>query len=673
MVRNNDPIIFTSFDAGYEFKQQRDKNYQDSINILQTQWWQADLDQRFVLGDQDLWAVLYPGVSAYRRKMFNFNIINSVVQSITGHQRQTRKSSVVIPTQMGSQQTADQLTKCLYYVYKNTGAHQVISDAFEQGALTQGMGLLSIFKDMTSDPVSSELKLRYVDFKSVLIDPYFRRHDLSDCRYIWTRQFFDREEAIRLYPELEDKLRGLSPGTYRDDKFYYMPEVYQIQFPNLVALDEYWYLTSRQATYLVDLETNELQEWTGSDDDLGRIKQFFKGRLKVVKKPKQTVRRQIIANDVTLIDEPDPNGIDRYPYVPTLGYFTPDTAYYALKFRGVVRDLRDAQYLFNRRKVTDLDILESQQQGLIVEQGSLITPDDSMNAGNGRVLVRKKGSDPNAIMPMDIRPPSPVMLQMEEMLKDVIYRIAGVDPAAMGIEVEDKAGIISMMRQAATARNLQRLFDQLDETQRLVDEIFVSMIQRNWTYNKVAKVIGEEPTPEFDNKLFFQYNCKVIQAHLTETQQQLELAQLLEYQRLYPQLDLHQEVLEAMQIQNKNDIKEKLAQQAQAQQQQQEQMAQLQMQQLNVDNQTKLSYAESQRGLAAERVAKIQTDKAIAEDKIRRAETEDTHALLNLVKTIKEMQSMDLGDLERYVGIIKSIEESKDSAVEEVRQETIQA
>lgn len=671
MPKSQDPILYPSNDLDYSFKMQRDKNYQDSINILQTQWWQADLDQRFCLGDQDLWAMLYPGVSAYRRKMFNFNIINSIIQAISGHQRQTRKTTVVVPTQLGSQRTADQLTKCLYYVHKNTGYYQVISDAFEQGALTQGIGLLSIYKDTTSDPISGEIKMRYVDFKSILIDPYFRRHDLSDCRYIWTRQFFDKEEAIRLYPNHRDKLENVQPGTYRDEKFYYMPEVYQIQFPNLVAIDEYWYLTSREAIYIVDTQTNEMQEFTGDEEDLRVVNQQFGGRLKVVKRPKQTVRRQIIANDVTIIDEPDPNGIDRYPYVPVLGYFTPDTAYYALKFRGVVRDLRDAQYLLNRRKVADLDILEAQQQGLIIEQGALVTPDDSMNSGNGRVLVRKKGTDPSAIMPMDIRPPSPVMLQMEEMLKDAIYQIAGVDPSAMGLDVDDKAGIISMMRQAATARNLQRLFDQLDEAQRLVDEINVNMIQQNWTYNKIRNVIGEEPTQEFDNKLFFQYNCKVVQAHLTETQQQLELAQLMQLQQMYPQMDLSQEVLEIMAIQNKDKLKEKMAAQAQAAQEQQQQMAQLQMQNMQVDNETKLSYAESQRGLAQERIAKITTDKAIAEDKLRRAETEDTHALLNLVKTIKEMQSMDIGDMERYVNIIKSIEESKESAVEESREATI--
>jgi len=97
------------------------------------------------------------------------------------------------------------------------------------------------------------------------------------------------------------------------------------------------------------------------------------------------------------------------------------------------------------------------------------------------------------VQPMPIVPPSPVMLQMEEMLKDIIYRVSGVDPASMGIEVEDKAGIISMMRQAATARNLTRLFDQADEAQKLCGEIECEFIQRIGRMARCARLLVRNP------------------------------------------------------------------------------------------------------------------------------------------------------------------------------------
>lgn len=630
------------------------RNYSDAINILQTQWSQADLDQRFAMGDQDIWGQLFPGVSSFRRKMFNFNLINPTLQVVSGFQRRNRKSTICVPVKKESQKTADQITKCLYYVHNKCGAYQVYSDAFEQGALTQGIGLINIHKDNITD----DIKLRYVDFKSVLMDPFIRRHDLSDCRFIWTRQFFDRSEAAMLYPDFADKIMALPPGGYKDDKFFYMPEVYQIQFPNLLAFDEYWYLSSRQATYLIDKETNETQEFTGDEEDLRIIRQRFGDRLKIRKGPKQTVRRTLLINDKVLVDEPNPYGLDKYPYVLSLGYFTPDTPYYAYKFRGMVRDLRDPQYLFNRRKVTDLDILESQQQGIKVKKGALVTPDDSLNTGNGRVLVIDPKFQMSDVEQMQIIPPAPGMLQMEEMLKGIIREISGVNEELLGSATDEKAGILSMLRQGAGLTSLQRLFDQCDETQRLCGNIIVEMIQKNWSYNKIQDVIGEEPTNEFDDKAFFDYGCKTIQGVLTETQQQLELGQLLhlaEIQASNPPPPIMEGIIDAMYIQNKTELKEKMQKHNEAQNKQQQEMHQLQMQQMQVDNATKISYAHSQEGLAQERIAKIQTDKAVAMEKVRRSETEDTAQLVNILKALKELKGLDISHLESQLNVLHSI------------------
>jgi hypothetical protein len=654
MPRNADPIFWPCSDIDVSLQQSRKRNYEDSINILQTQWNMADNDQRYAMGDQEIWASLYPGTLNIRRKMFNFNIINPIIQAISGHQRQTRKSSIVIPVKPNGQRTADQLTKCLFHIHKS-GVYETYSEAFEQGALTTGLGFIYIYKDLKNDPVSGDIKTRYVDMKSCLFDPFFRNRDMSDCRFWWTRSFYGRDEAALIHPDLADQIMSIPKGSYRDDKFYYMPEVYQIQFPDLIAVDEYWYLSSREATYLIQVNTEEAQEWTGDEEQLRDVMRMFPGMFRVIKKQKQTVRRSIIVNDKTFLDEGQPMGLDRYPIVASLGYFQPNTPYYAYKFRGIVRDMKDSQYLFNQLKVSNLDILQAQQQGLKVRQGSLVTPEDGLNQGHGRMLVYKKDASPADIEQMDIHPPSPVMLQMEEMLMQTAHRISGVDPSAMGIDVDDKAGVISMMRQVATARNLQRLYDQFDEMQRLCGDIMVELIQKNWTWGKVKAVCGEDPTEEFDSKLFMEYNCKVVQGALTETQQQLELAQLLSAREILGDLIEPKDLLEAMTIQNKDKIIESVMQREQAQSEQQKQMAELQMKQMEVDNATKIGYANSQEALAQERMSKIQTDIALAEEKMRKSHQEDTQSMLNIAKILKEIQGMDIDHLKAKIETLHAI------------------
>ena len=662
-MRNNDPLFFPGSDFSLSLRQQMNKNYSDCINILQTQWYQADLDQRFALGDQDLWGLLYPGVATYRRKVYNFNLINGALQMIGGFQRRNRKSTTCIPVHSPMQKTADQFTKCLYHVHNTSGAYQVYSDAFEQGALTQGIGFLSVYQDMTNDPISGDIKVRYIDFKSVLCDPYFRKHDMSDCRFFWTRTFFDKQEAAELYPQFKEEILALPCGTYRDDKFYYMPEVYQIQFPNLIAFDEYWYLSTRTATYIVDTETEEIQEFDGDEEEFRDAiraqrranPQFRTGRMKLIEKSRPTVRRSIILNDKVFVDEPNPYGLDCYPYVPVLAYFTPDTPYYAYKFRGIVRDARDAAYLFNRRKVADLDILEAQQQGLKIEKGALVTPDDAFNQGNGRVLVTDTGMF-DKVMQMDIHAPSPTMIQMEEMLESVMMKIMGANEELMGSAVDEKAGIVSMLRQGAGLTRLQRVFDQFEEAQRLVGEIMLKIIQKKWTYGKVQQVIGEEPTKEFDNKLFFKYGAKVAPGVLTESQHQLEAQQLLYIKEMGGPIEWS-DILPKLTIQNKDELLQKMMQREEAAAQQQQQMAQLQMQQMQVDNQTKISYAHSQEGLAAERLAKIQTDKALNEERISRSQEERTSGALNILKGAKEIENLDTDQIVKSAQVLTTLQQ----------------
>jgi hypothetical protein len=70
---------------------------------------------------------------------------------------------------------------------------------------------------------------------------------------------------------------------------------------------------------------------------------------------------------------------------------------------------------------------------------------------------------------------------------------------------------------------------------------------------------------------------------------------------------------------------------------------------------TKVGYAHSQEGLAKERIAKIETDKAVAQDKLRRAHQEDTASLLNVIKAIKELKGMDLDHLMTQVDILNAL------------------
>jgi hypothetical protein len=574
---------------------------------------------------------------------------------ICGYQRQHRKSTTVTPVESAAQATADQFTKLLYHVNSHGNVLETISEAFE-GAVTSGMNLLSTWIDYTRDPVNGDIKVDNVSYNGYLIDPYFKKKDMSDCNSLWTRKYLTRNQVMALLPGREDEIKGLSGWGNRDGKFQFQPEAYNYGQQDLIIYDEFWYNSSRTQQVIVDTESGETIEWRGADDDLNDFLHMYPQTI-VVKNEIPSVKLAIVVQGKVMYHGPNPMGIDSYPFVPVWCYYHPEIPYFPWRIQGVVRGIRDAQYLYNRRMITSLDILESQiTSGWKYKENALVNPKDVYLQGQGRGLAIKaeaQMTDAEQIMAPQI-PPS--MIQLSDILGNELAQISGVNEELLGSSSDDKAGILSMLRQGAGLVTLQTIFDNLDQSQKMLGKLHLEMIQASWTPGKVARIIGEEPSPEFYNRAFSKYDAVVEEAPLTSTQKQMALQQALYLKELGVPIPTEY-ILENMQLPNKDELIQKIIQQEGEQREQQQQMAQLQMQQLQVDNETKLSYAEGQKALAAERINKTRLDAALSAERMQRADEDRTGAFLNLVKAVKEIENMDVEQIAQAVQIMKTTQE----------------
>ena len=489
-------------ELGPEFYEENDNSllarmstfYKDSITINQSFWEEAQVDTRFEAGDQTLWTDMYGLVPQNKRKQFNFNRIRRVINMISGYQRQNRKSTIVTPVENGDAETSDQFTKILMWINNREGVLDTVSESFH-GALVTGLNLMQVWVDYRSDPVSGSIKVDNCAHNAFLIDPFFRKKDLSDCNAIWKRSYLTRKEVLSLLPDQHDVVMSLPAKEERDGKFNYMPESFNVGPKNLMMYDEYYYWDYRNQRILIDTVTGETMEWTSNDEDALKEYLRYYPQVTVSEAEVPTVRVAIVVQGKVMYDGPNPMGIDKYPFVPVFGYYNPQMSDYSWRIQGVVRGLRDAQYLYNRRKVIELDILESQiNSGFKYKIDSLVNPKDVFLSGQGRGLALKQDAqmtDVEQILPPQI-PPS--MIQLSELLGKEIQEISGVNEELLGSATDDKAGILSMLRQGAGLTTLQILFDQLDRSQKLLGGLMVDIVQANFTPGKVAKIIEDEPT-----------------------------------------------------------------------------------------------------------------------------------------------------------------------------------
>jgi len=658
-------------EADRGMKQRMEAFYAESISINQTFWAEADTDTRFAVGDQTLWNDLgYGNLPANRRRQFNFNRIKRVVNMISGHQRRNRKSTVVVPIENSDEETASQFTKILMWNDQQEGVLETISDAFE-GALVTGMNLLQVWVDYRSDPVSGNIRVDNCSYNGFLIDPFFRKADLSDCNGLWKRSFLTKRECMSLLPDRIEEIMSVHAHDNRDDKFQFMPETYGFGQKNLLTYDEFYYRTYRKQKMLVDSQTGETMEWRGTDDEALKLYLRTYPTVTVIESEIPTVNVAIVVQGKVMYDGRNLLGIDTYPFVPVLGYYNPQSPYFPYRIQGVVRGLRDAQYLYNRRKIIELDILESQiNSGWIYKENALVNPKDVFLSGQGRGLALKEDAQMTDVQQIVAPQIPPSMIQLSEILAREIEQISGVNEELLGSAVDDKAGVLSMLRQGAGLTTLQGLFDQLDRSQKLLGKLRLDIIQANFTPGKVKRIIQQEPSVQFFNKAFGKYDADIEEGLNTTTQRQMQFAQLLQLREVGVPVP-NDVLLEACTVQDKKKLIDRIM----AQEQQNSQLQYMQLQTAIDEQKAKIQLAQSRaiadQGLGLERLSRIQENKAMAVERKAASVRDENIALLNLVRAIKEVDSIDLEHMAQMLEmqkIIKSQEQVNEQEIQKVGQ-----
>ncbi len=660
-----------------DIKERMETMYAQSITINQSFWSEADLDTRFRAGDASIWTDLYGNLPSFQRRVFNFNRIRRVCNMISGYQRRNRKSTVVIPIDNSDEATAEQFSKVMIWAMERDNTLDTISQAFD-GSVTTGMNLLAAWMDYREDPINGNIRVENVSYNGYLIDPFFKEHDLSDCNFIWSRKWLTKTQATSLLPDRKADLLKLSPGGYRDGKFQFMPEAYNYGMDDLLTYDEYWYRDYRKQELIVDIKTGETMEWQGQDKDLKMFINKFP-ELTLVENDIPTTKLAIVVQGVVMYNGPNPMGIDRYPFVPVLGYYEPQIPYFPWRIQGVVRGLRDAQFLYNRRKVIELDILESQiNSGYKYKENALVNPKDIFLQGQGRGLALKEEaqmSDVEAIIPPNV--PSS-MIELSKILGEEIQQISGVNEELLGSATDDKAGILAMLRQGAGLTTLQILFDQLDFSQKQLGRIFLDLIQANFSPGKIQRIINEKPGAQFYSKAFGKYDSAVEEGMNTTSQKQMQFAQVTEFITLLNTLGLPvgAELLEVLLESSTMQSKQKLIAAVQSAQESQQQIQQQQSEMSQAAQEAQIkdlqSRAEANTGLGLERASRVQENRALAIERLSESEKDKQIATLNLVKTMKELEDMDLEQLGKLLSMATALKEmeSKEETQEKAQVQT---
>jgi hypothetical protein len=103
--------------------------------------------------------------------------------------------------------------------------------------------------------------------------------------------------------------------------------------------------------------------------------------------------------------------------------------------------------LYNRRRVIELDILESQiNSGWIYKENALVNPADVFLSGQGRGLALKTDASMADVQQIQAPQIPPSMIQLSELLAKEVSEISGVNEELLGKRksAQDKFSLIDL-------------------------------------------------------------------------------------------------------------------------------------------------------------------------------------------------------------------------------------
>lgn len=629
-----------------------DNLYSKFQPIEQSRWNQSNIDTLFYAGAQTFVNRYFNFSPTTSYQQYYFNIIQQPINMITGYERQHRKQWTFVPSENADPRTTDQYTKLIGHVANRGCIHEQKSKAKELAAVS-GMCLAQPYLDYTGDDqAQGELKVKIWEYNSFLVDPYFRSPDMSDAQFVWCQEYISKQEAESRFPENKDQIVPMAGSPQRYGSFYFLPENYNMARNDLLVLSYIWYKWKKKKKKLYSRTRNQFFDFAGGQENADMLLRTIPD-FELVEVEVPCWKLAVVLNDVMMFQGENPLGFDGCPFVPYFWNYEPHQNYYDLRCRSLVRTMRDPQFLFNYKVITNNDIAAATiNAGWKRKVGAVANEDNLKKAGQGWDVLINDGfemADVEKIIPSAV-PQSD--LELGEQMRNLIYETSGINVENWsGQQDKQISSLTMMMKQAANLLVFQKYFDQWDFSDKLLGERMLQIALNNWNAEKVGLYIGEEPSEYFYSKVFCKYKTLVEEADLTPTQQNLQAQQMMDINAAFGrEVFPASMIVPKLNITGKGEIIPFLQQQEMQQQQMQQDASQVQKMVEDAKLKELYSKATANIAMARERTARSDSNIGLLEERLSeisknqslstKSKMESLEKLMDVIQRYGELESM---------------------------------
>lgn len=486
---------------------------------------EMDMDFEFALGaqwtDQEI-----ADLEEQKVLPITINEISPTIDLLYGIESQNRSDLRAYPEGMEDSIESEIVTRLLKQsLSKQAEADYKISEGFTNGNVC-GEAWLEPWLDFSKNLITADLRLKVSDHGVFYWDPYAKEYDLSDAMFLSKlTPNLTESQILMLYPEAESQIKKseggrllsgktgnfMPDGTHRQVQDYGEGDgrsdfQWQREGEKSFDLLEHYYKQFVDAYFVIDRKTGIITRADSEEEAKAYVERATQGEpdtdktAAVIKRKVPEIRVMVLVGgcDKHIVDEvvgtfPSWEGWPAIPYFPRRSISKLRESKRHLSIQGVTRQLKDLNREKNKRRMASLrHMSQSANSGWLTEQDSWVSRDDVENFGSmpGVNLEYKQGRPkPERIFPMPVSTGHEHLVQAAS---DDIKRVAGINTDLLAMqEGGSDSGRAIALRQKQGMVMVQRYFDNISRTKKLLARFVLSQLNRIYTVERAMKVCGE--------------------------------------------------------------------------------------------------------------------------------------------------------------------------------------
>lgn len=618
------------------------------------------------------------------REPIEYNIMRRPLQFFSGYLRDNINEVVYGPVEGSDQKTADQFTKLGYDIWDKGRGFPVFLDAADE-SMKSGIALCGLQMDYSKDIIDGDITFYKRTYNSFYLDPTFEAMDLKDCSFGITRDLVDKSYAKQLLPDVSPREIDDLMMSYRDDKFLqYHPQFTTFSRKrNLIAYDQYYKRITKRREFLADRRTNHTRDITDlSKEEKDKLKfginRFDRTReeadvlginedeipmLEIIHRDIGYVELNVLLNGQRMYCGDDKTGINKtYPFVPVICYMEPSIWMPSQRFQGIASTMWSCQRQFNKRHMKITDMMDSTiSTGYKYMIGAVADPQDLQQSGQNKLIGLDPENSPagmDSVQELQGGGTNPALIEYQSVLDQLTLTLSNVNESVLGVDEKGNtqiSGRLAEVRIAQGLRGNRKIFDNIEYSQQLLGGLILQAIQANYSPGKVERILGEEPSEQFYDRDFEQYDAVVKEGVRSKSQRDAYYYELVNLKREEIVNVPESAIIKALSMTGVSDLQEEIEAQDKLVAQQIAKKEELENVQLELANAQK----EQALALAQERRARVVADLSLAQERASEAEENRAQAALARAKTITEIAQMEDNRILQVLQFVNQLEQQE--------------